>query len=198
MLAAVPTSFPFGPMPDYPFQPFDSDFVPWDCIDDSFSDAVRSPKPVISTSASDDSSPDQVVNRPSNSSSSRGKKGKGDGAVVVDERKRRRMISNRESARRSRMRKQKHLENLRNQANRLKVENRELSSGLRLVLYHCYQLRRSNDQLRSEQSMLRHKLSNMQQILLLQQLQQQQNAPAWPCHSTPIIETCERNSSLIA
>ncbi|KAF8040850.1 hypothetical protein BT93_B2929 [Corymbia citriodora subsp. variegata] len=195
MLAAMPTGFPLGPMPHNPFQPFDNDFAQWDCVDDPFSDVIPSPKPVISTSASDDSNPDRAVGYPSNSGNSRGEKRKGE--AVVDERKQRRMISNRESARRSRMRKQKHLENLRNQANRLKVENREVSNRLRLVLYHCYLLRRSNDQLRSEQSMLRHKLSNMQQILSLQQLQQQQNPPAWPCNSTPIIETCEQTSSLI-
>ncbi|KAL3721927.1 hypothetical protein ACJRO7_034299 [Eucalyptus globulus] len=194
MLAAMPTGFPFGPVPYSPFQSFDNDFAPWDCIDNPFSDKIQSPKPVTSTSMSDDSNLDPV-SYPSNSGKSSGEKRKGDAAV--DERKRRRMVSNRESARRSRMRKQRHLENLRNQVNRLKVQNRELSNRLRLVLYHCYLLRRSNDQLRSEQSMLRHKLSNMQQILLLQQLQQQQNIPSWPCNSTPIIETCERTSSLI-
>lgn len=195
MLATMPNCFPSGLMPNNPFQYFDNDFTPWDCIDNPFSDVIQSPRPLISTSTSDDSNPDQV-NCPSNSSNSCGKKRKADS--VVDERKRRRMVSNRESARRSRMRKQKHLENLRNQVNRLKVENRELSNRLRLVLYHCYQLQRSNGQLRSEQSMLRHKLSNMQQILLFQQLQQQQNNPAWSCNNTPIIETSERTSSLIA
>ncbi|XP_030532122.1 bZIP transcription factor 11-like [Rhodamnia argentea] len=197
MLAAMPTSFPSGTMPDNPFQSFDTDFAPWDCIDNPFSDLTQFSKPVvISTYASDDSNLDQV-NCPSNSSNSCGEKRKGDAAV--DERKRRRKISNRESAKRSRMRKQRNLENLRNQVNRLKLENQELSNRLRLVLYHCYQLRRSNDQLRSEQSMLQHKLSNMQQVLLLQLLQQQQqNTPAWPCSSNPIIQTRERTSSLIA
>ena len=67
------------------------------------------------------------------------------------------------------MRKQKHLENLRNQVNRLRVENRELTNRLRFVLYHFQRVRTENDRLRSEHAMLRQKLYDTR---LLRQLQQ--------------------------
>ncbi|KAE8704100.1 phytosulfokines 3-like [Hibiscus syriacus] len=91
---------------------------------------------------------------------------------IIDERKRRRMVSNRESARRSRMSKQRHLENLRNQANQLRIENQQLSNRLRFLLYHSHRVRTENDRLRSEYSVLRQKLSDIHQILLFKQLQQ--------------------------
>ncbi|KAK6125342.1 hypothetical protein DH2020_040911 [Rehmannia glutinosa] len=83
---------------------------------------------------------------------------------IIDERKRRRMISNRESARRSRMRKQKHVENLRNQANRLKVGNRELMNRLRLVVHQTQLFRSENECLRSEAVILRQRLWDIRQV----------------------------------
>ncbi|CAN1191353.1 bZIP transcription factor 44 [Linum perenne] len=104
---------------------------------------------------------------------------------VVDERKRRRMVSNRESARRSRMRKQKHLENLRNRVNRLRVENRELSDRFRFVSYHLNRVRADTDRLRSEHLMLRHKLANaVRRILMFRQLS---SAAAWPCNNINVF-----------
>ncbi|CAN1815317.1 bZIP transcription factor 44 [Linum perenne] len=104
---------------------------------------------------------------------------------VVDERKRRRMVSNRESARRSRMRKQKHLENLRNRVNRLRVENRELSDRFRFVSYHLNRVRADTERLRSEHLMLRHKLANaVRRILMFRQLS---SAAAWPCNNINVF-----------
>ncbi|PIM96984.1 hypothetical protein CDL12_30555 [Handroanthus impetiginosus] len=101
---------------------------------------------------------------------------------IIDERKRRRMISNRESARRSRMRKQKHLENLRSQANRLKVGNRELTNRLRLFVHQNRLVETENECLRSEAVILRQRLWDIRQVLLVRQLQQHLNPPsAWPC-----------------
>ncbi|CAI0430563.1 unnamed protein product [Linum tenue] len=125
-------------------------------------------------------------------------------ASIDDERRRRRMISNRESARRSRMRKQRHLENLRNQANRLRAENRELSTRLRFVSYHSNRVRTDNERLRSEHTMLRHKLSNIRQILTFRQLTNQfaVATSAWPCnnivHPTAAAAAAEQFPSLIA
>ncbi|XP_058081318.1 basic leucine zipper 4-like [Magnolia sinica] len=89
----------------------------------------------------------------------------------ADERKRRRMISNRESARRSRMRKQRHLEDLRNQVNRLRAENREASNRLGLVLHHYHAFRRENDRLLAESAGLRQRLLDIHRILVFRQLQ---------------------------
>ncbi|CAK9143680.1 unnamed protein product [Ilex paraguariensis] len=94
-------------------------------------------------------------------------------ASVIDERKQRRMISNRESARRSRMRKQKNLENIRNQVTRLKIGNRELANQLRVATHHCQLLGNDNHRLRSEAVMLRQRLWDIRQVLLVHQLQQQ-------------------------
>ncbi|KAL3844686.1 hypothetical protein ACJIZ3_002089 [Penstemon smallii] len=90
-----------------------------------------------------------------------------------DERKRKRMISNRESARRSRMRKQKHIENMRDQLNQLEVSNRELTNRLRLVVDQNQLYRRENGFLQSEAVMLRERLWDIRQVLLVRQLQQQ-------------------------
>ncbi|KAJ8430302.1 hypothetical protein Cgig2_024734 [Carnegiea gigantea] len=94
-------------------------------------------------------------------------------AVVMDEQKQKRMRSNRESARRSRMRKQRHIENLRNQLNRLKMENQELLNCLRLVNHRNHLLRGDNDRFRTESIILQGRLLEICRILRLQQLQRQ-------------------------
>ncbi|KAL6498183.1 hypothetical protein OROGR_028580 [Orobanche gracilis] len=88
----------------------------------------------------------------------------------IDERKRRRMISNRESARRSRIRKQKHVENLMNQVNRLKVGNGELMNRLRLVVHQTQLVCAENEYLRSEAAVLRQRLWDIRQVLIAGQL----------------------------
>ncbi|MQL89286.1 hypothetical protein Taro_021861 [Colocasia esculenta] len=75
-----------------------------------------------------------------------------------EERRLRRMISNRESARRSRMRKQRHLKDLRAQVDQLKSQNRELVDQLAAVTGHCLLFCRDNDRLRSEAAALRRRL----------------------------------------
>ncbi|KAI5439498.1 hypothetical protein KIW84_025046, partial [Lathyrus oleraceus] len=95
----------------------------------------------------------------------------------IEDRKKRRMISNRESARRSRMRKQRHLENLRNQLNLFRVENRELKNALQFLMLHCNRLRTENEWLRLERTMLGQKLSNISQSLVFQPF-----SSAWPCN----------------
>ncbi|KAF5798793.1 putative transcription factor bZIP family [Helianthus annuus] len=107
-------------------------------------------------------------------------------AVVnpIDERKQRRMISNRESARRSRMRKQKHLENLRNLVNRHKAGNRDLTNRLRFISHQEQILRRENERLKSELGMLRQKLWDLHQVMRVWQLPNNQFlSSAWPCNN---------------
>ncbi|KAJ9186852.1 hypothetical protein P3X46_002381 [Hevea brasiliensis] len=102
----------------------------------------------------------EVSNSNSNSNSNR---------VIysVDERKRRRMISNRESARRSRWRKKKHLENLTVQVNQLEIQNRELKKRLGSVLGQCHVLWRENDRLTTEYLGLQARHSDLCQALVV-------------------------------
>ncbi|PKA66503.1 Ocs element-binding factor 1 [Apostasia shenzhenica] len=90
--------------------------------------------------------------------------------TLEEQRRIRRMISNRESARRSRMRKQRHLEDLRGQLNQLRSENRELSNQLEAVAHYCGLFRRDNYRLRSESAVLMSRLTEIRRALLLPQL----------------------------
>ncbi|RDX57988.1 Basic leucine zipper 43, partial [Mucuna pruriens] len=159
MLTTLP---PSDPLIGNPFSAFTGVFTPWEDSDDLFS-----PKPVTSSSGSDEANQNPAKPEP---------------ASVMDERKRRRMISNRESARRSRMRKQRHLENLRNQLNKFRIENRELNNRLQFVLHHCNRVRTENEWLRSEQTLLRQKVNNLTQILIFQRFQP--FSPAWTCNTS--------------
>lgn len=127
---------------------------------------IQTQKPVLFNSGSDNSNSNSNHTGSNSGSDELNRSGS-----VTDERKKRRMISNRESARRSRMRKQKHLENLRNQLNRLKIGNRELMNRLRLMTDNCGILRGDNDRLRSESVMLTQKLWDIRQILVVRQIQ---------------------------
>ncbi|XVF15394.1 hypothetical protein REPUB_Repub09cG0149000 [Reevesia pubescens] len=159
-----------------PFPAFESGFTPWDCSE-LFS-ITQSIGPARSVSGSDEPNQNQTNSKSGLDESNQP-------VSIIDERKRRRMISNRESARRSRMRKQKHLENLRNQVNRFRIENRELTNRLKFVLYHFHRVRTDNDRLQSEHSMLLQKLSDIRQILLFKQLQQ--FSSSWPCNNVPVM-----------
>ncbi|XP_065858808.1 basic leucine zipper 43-like [Euphorbia lathyris] len=81
---------------------------------------------------------------------------------IINERKKRRMISNRESARRSRMRKQKHLDELWSQVVWLRNENHQLIDKLNHVAECHDQVQQENAQLKEEASELRQMLSDMQ------------------------------------
>ncbi|GMY26713.1 basic leucine zipper 43 [Fagus crenata] len=81
---------------------------------------------------------------------------------IIDERKQRRMISNRESARRSRMRKQKHLDELWSQVLRLRTENHTLIDKLNHVTESHDQVVQENARLKEEASDLRQMLTDLQ------------------------------------
>ncbi|GFY85967.1 hypothetical protein Acr_04g0007050 [Actinidia rufa] len=83
----------------------------------------------------------------------------------VEERKKRRMISNRESARRSRWRKKRHLENLTSHVNRLSLENQELKNRLCLASHQCIVAERETNRLMTESLLLQQRLSGLCQIL---------------------------------
>lgn len=81
---------------------------------------------------------------------------------VIDERKQRRMISNRESARRSRMRKQRHLDELWSQVLRLRSENHNLLDKLNHVSDSHDKVVQENEKLKEEASDLRQMLTDIQ------------------------------------
>lgn len=81
---------------------------------------------------------------------------------LINERKQRRMISNRESARRSRMRKQKHLDELWSQVVWLRTENHQLIDKLNEFSERHDQVLQENAQLKEETSELRQMLTDMQ------------------------------------
>lgn len=78
-----------------------------------------------------------------------------------DERKRRRMQSNRESARRSRWRKKRHVENLNNDVNRFTIENQHLKNRLGLAVHQLSLLYSENERLRTESVALMARLSHL-------------------------------------
>ncbi|KAL1203698.1 Basic leucine zipper 43 [Cardamine amara subsp. amara] len=75
--------------------------------------------------------------------------------IILDERKQRRMLSNRESARRSRMRKQRHLDELWSQVVRLRNENNCLIDKLNRVSETQDSVLKENSKLKEEASDLR-------------------------------------------
>lgn len=81
---------------------------------------------------------------------------------IIDQRKQRRMISNRESARRSRMRKQKHLDELRSQVLRLRTENHNLLDRLNHMSESHDRVLEENAKLKEEASDLRQMLTEIQ------------------------------------
>ncbi|XWS21312.1 hypothetical protein CRYUN_Cryun30bG0045000 [Craigia yunnanensis] len=81
------------------------------------------------------------------------------------------MISNRESARRSRWRKKRHLENLTDEVNQLNIENQQLKNRLSLVINQCHVVWRENEQLRSESIALWAKLLDLNWNLAAMQSQ---------------------------
>ncbi|TXG54831.1 hypothetical protein EZV62_020087 [Acer yangbiense] len=81
---------------------------------------------------------------------------------IIDERKQRRMISNRESARRSRMRKQKHLDELWSQVVRLRTENHNLIDKLNHASEYHDRVLQENARLKEEASDLRQMLTELQ------------------------------------
>ncbi|KAI3874301.1 hypothetical protein MKW92_013499 [Papaver armeniacum] len=138
---------------------FESGFTPWE--DQEFMSSLFLPQqqdPIYSSN--NNSGSDNEPNQPASND-----------LVVVDERRKRRMISNRESARRSRMRKERHLQDLRNQMNRMKIENQDLANRLAFINHSNQVLRTDNDRLRYESSSLRRRLSDIRRILIFRQLQ---------------------------
>ncbi|TMW97874.1 bZIP transcription factor 11 [Solanum lycopersicum] len=85
--------------------------------------------------------------------------------MVVDERKRKRMQSNRESARRSRMRKQKHLDDLMCQVTQLKKENSNILNSITMTTQQYGNVEAENSVLRAQMMELTQRLQSLNEIL---------------------------------
>ncbi|CAF2113584.1 unnamed protein product [Brassica napus] len=86
-------------------------------------------------------------------------------AAVTDERKRKRMISNRESARRSRMRKQKQLGDLINEVTVLKNDNAKITEQVDAATRKYVEMESRNDVLRAQASELTERLRSLNSVL---------------------------------
>ncbi|XP_010484440.1 PREDICTED: basic leucine zipper 43-like [Camelina sativa] len=115
---------------------------------------------------------------------------------VKDERRKKRKLSNRKSAQRSRIKKQKHLEDVRSKLNQLKFKNRELHNRRLYVLYHCERVKMENDRLRLEHHALHEKLLNLRQALAMRQIQQNSACATWSCVNSTVV-TVNRNHSMM-
>ncbi|CAK8568391.1 unnamed protein product [Lathyrus sativus] len=107
-----------------------------------------------------------LINQPEDPTSpSSGSQGSNRTVYSSEERKLRRMKSNREAAQRSRCRKKKHLENITNRLNRLRIQNQELKNQLSFTMDQHLLLSLENDQLISESIALLATLSDLCAIL---------------------------------
>ncbi|KAL2892731.1 bZIP transcription factor 44 [Bienertia sinuspersici] len=88
-----------------------------------------------------------------------------EGDIQVDERKRKRMESNRESARRSRMRKQKHLDDLMAQADQIKKENTQILQTINITTQQFVNVEAENSVLKAQMNELSQRLQSLNDIL---------------------------------
>ncbi|KAK6805833.1 hypothetical protein RDI58_003618 [Solanum bulbocastanum] len=84
---------------------------------------------------------------------------------LMDQRKRKRMISNRESARRSRMRKQKHLDDLTGQVTNLRRENNQILTSMNVTTQQYLNVEAENSILRAQLSELSRRLESLNEII---------------------------------
>nr|GMD49129.1 bZIP transcription factor 11-like [Ipomoea batatas] len=85
--------------------------------------------------------------------------------MMMDQRKRKRMISNRESARRSRMKKQKLLDELTAQVSQLEAENSHILANLGVVTRLHLEVEAENSILMAQVAELNHRLRSLNEIL---------------------------------
>lgn len=84
---------------------------------------------------------------------------------IMDQRKRKRMLSNRESARRSRMRKQNHLDNLIAQQGQLRKENNNILSSMNVSTQLYLNVEAENSILRAQMAELGQRLQSLNDII---------------------------------
>lgn len=84
---------------------------------------------------------------------------------LMDDRKRKRMTSNRESARRSRLRKQKHLDDLTTQVSQLTKENNQIIYSVSITTQHYASVEAENSVLRAQVAELSYRLQALNEMI---------------------------------
>ncbi|KAF5809238.1 putative transcription factor bZIP family [Helianthus annuus] len=84
---------------------------------------------------------------------------------LMDEKKRKRMESNRESARRSRLRKQKHATDLTAESNKIKNDNDQIRATINVTTQRFIEIEAENSVLRAQVSELSQRLESLNEIL---------------------------------
>lgn len=94
---------------------------------------------------------------------------------LMDQRKRKRMQSNRESARRSRMRKQKHLNDLSDQINQIKKDNSQILTTINVTTQQFVQVEAENSVVRAQIGELSQRLDYLNEIINLMNITNNNN-----------------------
>ncbi|KAK7247142.1 hypothetical protein RIF29_42019 [Crotalaria pallida] len=84
---------------------------------------------------------------------------------IMDQRKRKRMLSNRESARRSRMKKQQHLDGLIAQADQLNKENSQIRTSVEMTTQLYLNIEAENAIIRAQVDELSNRLQSLNEII---------------------------------
>lgn len=84
---------------------------------------------------------------------------------IMEERKRKRMVSNRESARRSRIKKQRHLDDLITQMDQLKKENNHIITSVEMTTKLYLEIEAENAILRAQMAELSNRLCSLNDII---------------------------------
>lgn len=85
--------------------------------------------------------------------------------TMMDEKKRKRMISNRESARRSRMKKQELVQNMAKEINQLQMANKDIANKIDSTAQVYVVYKAENDVLRAQEMELAERLRSLNDIL---------------------------------